>query len=168
MMILGSISGILYYNLLHTIIHFGPITKIRWVEVMRKHHLNHHFKDQNHNFGTTIPIWDYVIGTDKMSNGKVTEKYCWRSLLHRLFMILCGLIMIMIIKMGRRILPNLLLSGSCGRPLCLLCRYLLSKIHRQFYSINRRRQVAYLQFHEKAQYIWINFQPPTFHTDLST
>lgn len=75
MIILGSISGILYYNILHTIIHFGPITNIKWIEVMRRHHLNHHFKDQNYNFGTTIPIWDYVIGTNQLSDLKVTSKY---------------------------------------------------------------------------------------------
>lgn len=42
---------------------------------MRRHHLNHHFKDQNYNFGTTIPIWDYVIGTNQLSDLKITSKY---------------------------------------------------------------------------------------------
>ena len=42
---------------------------------MRKHHLNHHFKDQCHNFGTTVPIWDYIIGTDQTTDFKITNKY---------------------------------------------------------------------------------------------
>jgi sterol desaturase/sphingolipid hydroxylase (fatty acid hydroxylase superfamily) len=58
----GGIAGYLWYDLFHYAIHRGPM-KFRILNVLRKHHLQHHFATPEIKFGVSSPFWDHVFGT---------------------------------------------------------------------------------------------------------
>lgn len=59
----GFLAGYLYYELVHYSVHHKKTTDWSWNNTQRKNHLNHHFKDADHRFGVTSPLWDLVFGT---------------------------------------------------------------------------------------------------------
>jgi sterol desaturase/sphingolipid hydroxylase (fatty acid hydroxylase superfamily) len=58
----GLSIGYLAYDMIHYYVHhFSP--KNRVGKFLRRYHLAHHFKDPEHGFGVSNPLWDYVFGT---------------------------------------------------------------------------------------------------------
>jgi sterol desaturase/sphingolipid hydroxylase (fatty acid hydroxylase superfamily) len=55
--------GYLTYDYTHYAVHhFRPRTALgRWV---KKHHMDHHFLEQESNWGVSSPVWDHVFGTN--------------------------------------------------------------------------------------------------------
>lgn len=58
----GFVVGYLAYDLLHYATHHLPM---RWgyAKFLKRHHMLHHYKDDNTRFGVSSPIWDWVFGT---------------------------------------------------------------------------------------------------------
>ena len=63
-MLLGILSGIILYNILHYCAHYGTEFKIGWLRALSQNHLNHHFKEQHSLYGITTKIWDHVFRTN--------------------------------------------------------------------------------------------------------
>ena len=60
----GVFAGYLVYEWVHFMSHrFYPRTKAG--KYLRKYHLQHHFRDEDRQFGVTSPFWDIVFGTYK-------------------------------------------------------------------------------------------------------
>jgi len=59
----GFMSGYLYYEFVHYSVHHKKKRGWLWNDRQRKEHLTHHFKDADHCFGVTSPLWDFVFGT---------------------------------------------------------------------------------------------------------
>lgn len=58
----GLAAGYLAYDMIHYYVHhFAPKNAVG--KFLRKYHLAHHFKDPQHGFGVSMPLWDYVFGT---------------------------------------------------------------------------------------------------------
>ena len=58
----GFLTGYLWYDMVHYAEHHLPMT---WgfLKYLKRYHLRHHFKNPNHGFGVSSPIWDVVFGT---------------------------------------------------------------------------------------------------------
>jgi cytochrome b involved in lipid metabolism len=60
----GAFITYLFYDTMHYYFHHGDLpwlpSYFRW---MKSRHLDHHFKDENRNYGVTSPLWDWVFGT---------------------------------------------------------------------------------------------------------
>lgn len=68
----GLIIFFLFYEWKHYVAH-RPIKPLSpWGKWMKKHHLLHHFKNENYWFGVTTPTYDFLLGTFK--NQKKVEK----------------------------------------------------------------------------------------------
>jgi 4-hydroxysphinganine ceramide fatty acyl 2-hydroxylase len=67
LLLVGSIAGYLYYELVHFCIHCGG-QRGRWLRRQRVNHFFHHFKDQNRCFGVTTPLWDLVMSTHRVKS----------------------------------------------------------------------------------------------------
>lgn len=58
----GFTIGYMVYDMTHYYIHhFRP--KTEYGRRLRKHHMLHHFKDDENRFGVSFMVWDYVFGT---------------------------------------------------------------------------------------------------------
>ena len=51
------------YEYFHCIEHLGYAPKWGWVKAMKKSHMEHHFHNENGNYGITNFFWDKVLGT---------------------------------------------------------------------------------------------------------
>ena len=58
----GFILGYITYDVLHWTLHHVPV-KHPWLKRLRRHHLEHHFKDSTNKFGVSTEAWDHVFGT---------------------------------------------------------------------------------------------------------
>jgi 4-hydroxysphinganine ceramide fatty acyl 2-hydroxylase len=67
LLLVGSIAGYLYYELVHFCIHCG-VRRGRWLRRQRVNHFFHHFKDQHRCFGVTTPLWDLVMSTHRVKS----------------------------------------------------------------------------------------------------
>lgn len=58
----GFIVGYLWYDMLHYATHhFAMKGKLSmW---LKHHHMKHHYQDDEHGYGVSSPLWDYVFGT---------------------------------------------------------------------------------------------------------
>jgi len=60
----GGLFGYMMYDTMHYYFHHDYIPwapyYFKW---MKTRHLEHHFKNENRNYGVTNPIWDYICGT---------------------------------------------------------------------------------------------------------
>jgi dihydroceramide fatty acyl 2-hydroxylase len=58
----GFLFGYVCYDTIHYATHHAPMNGRlgRW---LKQHHLRHHFRDDEHGFGVSTPLWDYVFGT---------------------------------------------------------------------------------------------------------
>ena len=63
----GSIAGYLYYEAVHFWIHRGG-QSAGWLGPQRAHHLFHHFKDSTRCLGVSTPLWDLVLGTQRVKS----------------------------------------------------------------------------------------------------
>ncbi|APG61777.1 fatty acid hydroxylase [Sphingorhabdus lutea] len=52
-----------YYEFIHCIQHLAFKPKYQWVAFMKQRHLEHHFHDEDGNYGITNYFWDRVLGT---------------------------------------------------------------------------------------------------------
>ncbi len=52
-----------YYEFIHCIQHLGFKPKSKWVQHMKQRHMEHHFHDEDGNFGITNYWWDHILGT---------------------------------------------------------------------------------------------------------
>lgn len=59
---LGVLAGFLRYERVHWRIHFRPARTAR-EELLRRHHLAHHFRNPKAYHGVTTRFWDRVFGT---------------------------------------------------------------------------------------------------------
>jgi len=59
----GFIAGYLFYDLTHYAIHHFNMHSKLWLAI-KKHHIKHHFENENLGYGVSSPIWDKIIGTD--------------------------------------------------------------------------------------------------------
>nr|GMD05407.1 dihydroceramide fatty acyl 2-hydroxylase FAH1-like [Ipomoea batatas] len=58
----GGLLGYVMYDLTHYYLHHGqPTSEVP--KLLKKYHLNHHFRIQNKGFGITSALWDRVFGT---------------------------------------------------------------------------------------------------------
>jgi sterol desaturase/sphingolipid hydroxylase (fatty acid hydroxylase superfamily) len=58
----GVMTGYVAYELIHYRVHQGA-GRNRIVRFWRRHHLYHHYADDQRCFGFTTPLWDWVFGT---------------------------------------------------------------------------------------------------------
>ncbi len=59
----GFITGYLFYDLTHYAIHHFNMHNKFWLAI-KKHHIKHHFENEDLGYGVSSPIWDKIIGTD--------------------------------------------------------------------------------------------------------
>lgn len=61
----GTYSGLVYYEYMHLLTH-SPHTKPKapWTKAMKRWHLLHHFKHEQHWFGVTTRTFDRAVGSD--------------------------------------------------------------------------------------------------------
>jgi sterol desaturase/sphingolipid hydroxylase (fatty acid hydroxylase superfamily) len=67
LLLVGSITGYLYYEMVHFWIHCGA-RRGRWLRQQLANHLFHHFTDQHRCFGVTTPLWDRLLGTHRVKS----------------------------------------------------------------------------------------------------
>ena len=58
----GFMLGYVVYDVLHYTLHHLPV-KHPWLKRLRRHHLEHHYKDTTSKFGVSTEAWDHVFGT---------------------------------------------------------------------------------------------------------
>jgi sterol desaturase/sphingolipid hydroxylase (fatty acid hydroxylase superfamily) len=58
----GFMIGYLVYDLTHYATHHFPM---RWgfLKTLKRHHMQHHYKEPNLRYGVSSPVWDKVFGT---------------------------------------------------------------------------------------------------------
>lgn len=62
----GLATGILctcFYEFAHCVQHLGWKPRNRWLATMKKRHMEHHYHDEDGNFGITNFLWDRLFGT---------------------------------------------------------------------------------------------------------
>ncbi|WBO21097.1 sterol desaturase family protein [Sphingomonas abietis] len=62
----GFATGILvtcFYEFFHCIQHLAYKPRVKWLAVMKVRHVEHHFHDEDGNFGITNFAWDRLFGT---------------------------------------------------------------------------------------------------------
>lgn len=62
----GFATGLLYtafYEFAHCVQHLGWKPRNRWLATMKRRHMEHHFHDEDGNFGITSFVWDRLFGT---------------------------------------------------------------------------------------------------------
>lgn len=52
-----------YYEFMHCIQHLAFKPKWKWVQFMKQRHNEHHYVDEDGNFGITNYLWDRILGT---------------------------------------------------------------------------------------------------------
>jgi dihydroceramide fatty acyl 2-hydroxylase len=58
----GFLIGYLAYDLIHYATHHLPM-RSRFAKYLKRHHMQHHYKDPATRFGVSSPAWDYVFAT---------------------------------------------------------------------------------------------------------
>ena len=58
----GFMLGYVAYDCLHYTIHHLP-AKSPWLKYLKRHHLEHHYKDNDARYGVTCDWWDHALGT---------------------------------------------------------------------------------------------------------
>ncbi len=58
----GYLLGYLAYDLIHYATHHLPM-RSGYAGYLKRHHMQHHYKDPGTRFGVSSPAWDWVFGT---------------------------------------------------------------------------------------------------------
>jgi sterol desaturase/sphingolipid hydroxylase (fatty acid hydroxylase superfamily) len=58
----GFLIGYLAYDLAHYATHHWPM-RSGYARFIKRHHMQHHYKDPGTRFGVSSPLWDYVFRT---------------------------------------------------------------------------------------------------------
>ena len=69
----GFIVGYICYDTLHYAIHHVQIKGKLW-NVLKTHHLKHHYTDDEKGYGVSSPIWDIIIGSNFEKKSLSTSK----------------------------------------------------------------------------------------------
>ncbi|HWY11137.1 MAG TPA: sterol desaturase family protein [Bacteroidia bacterium] len=59
----GFVSGYLFYDMTHYAIHHLSFKNGLWMRI-KKHHMIHHYKDDDHGYGVSSKFWDIIFRTD--------------------------------------------------------------------------------------------------------
>ena len=65
--------GYVCYDTLHYAIHHAPLNS-RLGHWLRQHHLRHHYVDDQHGFGVSSPLWDYVFRTNSVRKKHIARQ----------------------------------------------------------------------------------------------
>lgn len=57
------LTGYLIYDMFHYAIHHLEVKGKLW-NILKTHHLKHHYNDPEKGFGVSTPIWDVIIGSN--------------------------------------------------------------------------------------------------------
>lgn len=57
------LTGYLIYDMFHYAIHHLEVKGKLW-NVLKTHHLKHHYNDPDKGFGVSSPIWDIIVGSN--------------------------------------------------------------------------------------------------------
>jgi sterol desaturase/sphingolipid hydroxylase (fatty acid hydroxylase superfamily) len=58
----GFITGYIVYDITHYATHHFPMRKGIW-KWLKRHHMQHHYKNPKQQFGVSSPLWDYIFNT---------------------------------------------------------------------------------------------------------
>lgn len=58
----GSVSGYLFYDMVHYATHHFSMKRGVWLW-LKQYHMRHHYKDDHVGYGISSPLWDYVFGS---------------------------------------------------------------------------------------------------------
>jgi sterol desaturase/sphingolipid hydroxylase (fatty acid hydroxylase superfamily) len=58
----GFITGYIFYDLTHYATHHFPMRRGIW-KWLKRHHMQHHYKNPDLQFGVSSPLWDYAFTT---------------------------------------------------------------------------------------------------------
>jgi sterol desaturase/sphingolipid hydroxylase (fatty acid hydroxylase superfamily) len=58
----GFMIGYLAYDLIHYATHHFPM-RSKFAKYIKRHHMQHHYKDASTRFGVSSPLWDWVFRT---------------------------------------------------------------------------------------------------------
>ncbi len=58
----GFITGYILYDMMHYATHHFAMRNGIW-KWLKRHHMQHHYKDPNIQFGVSSPLWDFVFAT---------------------------------------------------------------------------------------------------------
>jgi sterol desaturase/sphingolipid hydroxylase (fatty acid hydroxylase superfamily) len=59
----GFMLGYLVYDMIHYSVHFYTSISHPLFVKLRKHHMDHHYRDTERGFGVSSPLWDYIFRT---------------------------------------------------------------------------------------------------------
>lgn len=59
----GGLFTTCFYEFFHCIQHLSYKPRYKWLKLMKRRHLAHHFQDESGNFGITNFFWDRMLGT---------------------------------------------------------------------------------------------------------
>lgn len=57
------VFGYLCYDMMHYATHHATFIKSKWFRDLKKHHMDHHYRDPDAGFGVSSTIWDKVWGS---------------------------------------------------------------------------------------------------------
>ncbi len=60
----GVLVGYLFYDMIHYAAHHFSLRKSKIGLWLKQYHLRHHYQDDEHAFGVSNPLWDFVFGTN--------------------------------------------------------------------------------------------------------
>lgn len=63
----GALMGYILYDIVHYSLHHTRLPQV--MKDIKKHHLDHHYKDYDVAYGVTSQLWDYVFGTMVKNDG---------------------------------------------------------------------------------------------------
>ena len=69
----ATVTGALLYDLLHYYYHFGGEPPFKFLVDLKSHHMRHHYRNSNVEYGVTSYFWDWAYGTDKKNLIKKIE-----------------------------------------------------------------------------------------------
>ena len=58
----GFMTGYIIYDITHYATHHFPMRKGIW-KWLKRHHMQHHYKNPKRQFGVSSPLWDYIFIT---------------------------------------------------------------------------------------------------------
>ena len=59
----GFVAGYLFYDMTHYAIHHFSFKNGLWLK-LKKHHMIHHYRDDDHGYGVSSKLWDVVFRSD--------------------------------------------------------------------------------------------------------
>jgi sterol desaturase/sphingolipid hydroxylase (fatty acid hydroxylase superfamily) len=70
----GFILGYLLYDMTHYAVHHASIGKSQWARKLKRHHVIHHFYDDEKAYGVSSTLWDHIFRTMPQEKGEVVEE----------------------------------------------------------------------------------------------